>query len=80
MPRRLAAVSSLVVFSLCLVIGGVQADNPFQTAVARALLAMAGTFVIGLILGMMAQKMLEENLSLPNKASEKQQETIGQGR
>jgi hypothetical protein len=38
------------------------AGNTFVTTVARALLAMAGTFVIGLIVGLMGEKMLDENL------------------
>ncbi len=57
----MAAVLSLLVFAVCVLIG-VQADNTFSTTVARALVAMAGTFVIGLTLGVMAQKMLDENL------------------
>lgn len=60
---------ALTVFALCLVIGGVQADNTFATTVTRALTAMACTFVIGLVLGAMAQRMLEENLSGEQKKS-----------
>jgi hypothetical protein len=62
MPQRLAAVMALLAFAVCLLIGGLQAGNPFSTAVARALAAMAGTFVIGLIVGFMGQKMIDENL------------------
>jgi hypothetical protein len=47
---------------VCLVVGGIQADNPFTTAVSRALVAMMGTMVVGLIVGWMAQKMLDENV------------------
>jgi len=54
-------VSALVVFSLCLVLG-MRAENTFSTTVARALVAMAGTFVVGLVLGSIAQRMLDENL------------------
>lgn len=61
MPRRFAAVSALVVFALCLVLG-MRANNTFSTTVSRALLAMAGTFVVGLVLGAVAQRMLDENL------------------
>lgn len=53
---------SLLAFAVCLFIGGIQADNPFATTVSRALFAMAGTFVIGLIVGAMGQKMIDENL------------------
>jgi NhaP-type Na+/H+ or K+/H+ antiporter len=61
-PKRVAAAMGLVMFAVTLLVGGIQADNPFSTAVLRALLAMAGTFVIGLVLGAMGQRMLEENL------------------
>jgi hypothetical protein len=61
-PQRLAAVMALLAFAVCLIIGGLQAGNPFSTAVTRALAAMAGTFVIGLIVGHMGQRMIDENL------------------
>jgi Na+/glutamate symporter len=51
-----------LVFAVCLVVGGLGADNTFETTVERALAAMAATLVIGLILGAMARKMLEENV------------------
>jgi len=35
--------------------------------VQRALLAMAGTYVIGLIVGAMGQKMIEENVKAAQK-------------
>jgi FtsH-binding integral membrane protein len=60
-PRRFAAVCALVVFALCLVLG-MRAQNTFSTTVSRAMLAMAGTFVVGLVLGSVAQRMLDENL------------------
>jgi len=53
---------SLIIFAACLLIG-IQAENSFGTTIGRALVAMAGTFVIGLIIGAMAQKMLDENLA-----------------
>jgi len=62
MPQRLAAVMALLAFALCLLVGGVQAGNPFGTTVTRALAAMAGTFVIGLVVGHMGQRMIDENL------------------
>jgi uncharacterized membrane protein len=61
MPRRLAASAGLVVFAVCLVLGA-GAGNTFGTTVGRALLAMGGTVVIGLVVGAMGQRMLEENL------------------
>jgi hypothetical protein len=60
-PQRLAAVLALLMFALCLVIGVLRAGNTFTTAVWRALVAMAGTFVIGLIAGAMGQKVLDDN-------------------
>jgi len=62
MANRIAAVAALLAFVVCLVVGGVQADNPFTTTVTRALVAMLVTLLIGLVLGAMAQKMLGENL------------------
>jgi len=59
MIYRLAGACSLLVFALSLV-AGIQAQNSFSTTVARALTAMAGTYVVGLIVGLMAQKMLNE--------------------
>jgi NhaP-type Na+/H+ or K+/H+ antiporter len=70
MPRRLAAILSLVVFALCLLMGGLQAGNPFGTIVLRALLAMGGTFVIGLVIGVMAEIMLNESVAAPTSAPE----------
>ncbi|MDP9173033.1 MAG: hypothetical protein M3O30_04100 [Planctomycetota bacterium] len=62
MVMRIAAVMSLLVFAICLVESGLEADNPFTTTVERSLTAMMATLVIGLVLGGMARKMLEENL------------------
>jgi NhaP-type Na+/H+ or K+/H+ antiporter len=62
MVNRIAGVCALLVFAVCLVVGGLGADNTFETTVERALAAMAATLVIGLILGAMARKMLEENV------------------
>jgi tetrahydromethanopterin S-methyltransferase subunit C len=61
MPRRIAACLAFLVFATCLV-AGIQADNTFVTTVARALVAMVVTFVIGLVLGAMGQRMLDEDL------------------
>src|SRR4051812_19605462 len=63
MPQRLAAAMSLVVFALCLLIGGLGADNSFGVAVGRALVAMAGTYAIALVIGLMAKRMIEENVA-----------------
>jgi NhaP-type Na+/H+ or K+/H+ antiporter len=62
MINRIAGVMALLAFVVCLVVGGLGADNTFATTIERALTAMAVTLVIGLVLGAMARKMLEENL------------------
>jgi NhaP-type Na+/H+ or K+/H+ antiporter len=67
MVNRIAGVMALLVFVVCLVVGGIGADNTFATTIERALLAMLVTLVIGLILGAMASKMLEENLKTNDK-------------
>ncbi|MCC6240755.1 MAG: hypothetical protein IT448_10700 [Phycisphaerales bacterium] len=58
--RRLAAALALIAFALALV-AGLEAGNTFSTTVTRALIAMVATFAIGLIIGAMARRMLEEN-------------------
>ena len=63
MPQRIASIMALIAFALCLLVGIGHAQNGFGTTVMRALVAMIATFVIGLIVGTMAQKMLDENLS-----------------
>ena len=60
---------SLVAFAVCLLMG-LRADNTFSTIVANALLAMAGTFAVGLVVGAMAQKMLDENLAARKNAAQ----------
>lgn len=62
MPQRIAACMALIAFSLCLVVGVFSAGNSFSTIILRAMAAMAGTYVIGLVLGLMGRRMLEENV------------------
>jgi NhaP-type Na+/H+ or K+/H+ antiporter len=61
MARRISASLALIVFAVCLVVGRFGAQNTFGTTVTRAVLAMLGTLVIGLVIGFMAERMLEEN-------------------
>lgn len=61
MATRVAATISLFCFAACLVAGLVSADNGFGTVVWRALVAMAGTFCVGLIVGKMAEIMIGED-------------------
>ncbi|HLL91013.1 MAG TPA: hypothetical protein VK324_17060 [Tepidisphaeraceae bacterium] len=62
MPQRLAGSLAILAFAVCLLIGGLQAGNTFTTTIVRALVAMAGTFVVGLVVGAMGQRMLDENV------------------
>ena len=65
MVNRMAAVDGACwLFAVCLVVGGIEADNTFTTTVERALTAMVVTLVIGLVVGAMARKMLEENVKV----------------
>ena len=59
MTYRLAGACSLLVFALSL-FAGMEAQNSFATTLTRALYAMAGTYVVGLVVGLMAQKMLDD--------------------
>jgi len=61
MAKRMAGVLSIVVFAFCLLLG-LRAGNPFDTIVSRALVGMAGTYVVGLILGAVGQRMVDENM------------------
>ena len=70
MVRRLAATMALVAFTLCIVAGW-QAENPFSTIVTKALFALVVTFVVGLVVGTMAQKMLDENMAAAGRAASK---------
>lgn len=66
--RRLAASVALVVFAVCLLCG-LAAGNTFARTTSRALEAMFVTLVVGLIVGAMGQKMLEDNVKdLKNKS------------
>ena len=64
MVKRIAGTMAIIAFALCL-IAGIGADNTFATSVARALIAMLATLVVGLIVGAMAQRMLDENAAPP---------------
>ena len=81
MTHRIAAIASLIAFAICLIAGAFAAENPFTTTVARALIAMCATWVVGLIVGAMAQKMLDENLRPhEEKLKEHENKTDASGR
>ncbi len=67
MASRIAATLALLAFALCLLMG-MQAGNEFVTVVQRALGALVATFVVGLVIGTMAQKMLNENAKMAEKS------------
>ena len=69
MISRIAACMSLIAFAVCLLVG-IDAGNPFGTVVSRALAAMLGTFIVGLVVGWMAQNVLDENLRAENEKLE----------
>jgi putative Mn2+ efflux pump MntP len=69
MPNRIAATTSLIAFAICLVMGMV-AENPFSTILLRALAAMGVTLIVGMVLGAMGQKMIEENIRDQEKSRE----------
>ena len=79
MAVRIAAGSALLVFAVALLLG-LGAENTFATTVTRALYAMGGTFVIGLIVGAMGAKMAEENLKPTGKNGENVVPPEGGGR
>jgi hypothetical protein len=81
MIQRIAASMSLIAFAVCLLVGGLDAENPFATTVWRALQAMFATFVVGWIVGIMAQAMLDENLKAEReKLKNKQPKPAGNDR
>lgn len=63
MVIRLAVTLALLAFATCLLVGGLEADNGFAVTVLRALQAMVATLVIGLIVGSMGRRMLQENIA-----------------
>ena len=73
MANRLAGVCALIVFAFCLILG-IRAENSFSTTLSRALGAMAGTFGVALVIGWVAQKMLDENLKTEEERLRKQNE------
>lgn len=62
MARTVAGTLSLLVFAVCLT-AGLLAGNSTATVLSNALLAMAVTFAVGLAVGAMARRMLDENLA-----------------
>lgn len=61
MTKRLSAVMALIVFAFCLFVG-MRTGNPFSSTVGRAVVALFATLLLGMVIGTMGEKMLEENL------------------
>ena len=62
MIRRVAGSLALLAFAVCLV-AGMNAGNSTATVLSNALAALGVTFVVGLAVGAMAQRMLDENVA-----------------
>ena len=62
MIRRVAGSLALLAFAVCLV-AGMSAGNSTASVLANALAALGVTFVVGLAVGAMAQRMLDENVA-----------------
>jgi H+/gluconate symporter-like permease len=74
-PRRLAVVVALVVFAVCL-LAGMMAENTFVETVRRALVGMFATLAVGLVVGVMAQRMLDDNAKQLDKGPENSQTKV----
>ena len=66
MVRKIAGGLALVMFAVC-VGAGLSAGNTFSTILTNALLGMGAAFGVGLVVGAMAQKMLDESLAAEAK-------------
>ena len=62
MVRRTAGILALLAFAVCL-FAGMSAGNSTATVLSNALLAMGVTFLVGLVVGAMARKMLAESVA-----------------
>jgi MFS family permease len=66
MARKIAAVSALLVFGIS-ILSGLHAQNTFSTTLSRALQGMAIAFIVGLLIGLMADRMFREHLEAEAK-------------
>ena len=62
MAVRIASALALSVFAMSLLLG-IQAENTFATTVTRGLIAMTVTFIVGLIVGAMFDRMAQERVT-----------------
>ncbi len=62
MAARIAGTLSLIAFACCLMAGVLVGDNTLETAVLRALVGLGVTFIVGFVVGLMAERMVRESL------------------
>ena len=62
MVRRLAGSMALLAFAVC-VMAGLSAGNSTATILSNALAGMGVTFLVALVVGAMARKMLDESVA-----------------
>ena len=79
MARKIAAGSALLVFAISVLLG-LGAENTFSTTLTRALQAMGATFFIGLVIGVMADKMMVENSSAMRNVKKSEAKTLAEDR
>lgn len=69
MEQRVGAVCALIAFAMCVVIGAFEARNPFASVLTTALKAMAGSYVVGYLVGWAAERMMGERREAAAKKS-----------
>lgn len=74
MGYRIAASFSMLVFAIT-VVNGIRLGNSFATTIWRGLQGMILAYIIGLVIGWIAQKMLDENLKHEEKRIRKNHES-----
>lgn len=80
MEQRVAAICALIAFAMCVIVGAFEAKNPFGTTLARALVAMLGSYVVGYLVGMAGERMIGERRAAAEKKSAPVEGTSADGR
>ena len=70
MAVRIASALALTVFAMSLLLG-MRAENTFATTVSRSLIAMMVTFIIGLVVGGMFDRMSRERADQDRQSAQK---------
>ena len=79
MARRIAAASALLVFAVSILLG-LEAQNTFTTTLTRALQGMAVAFIVGWLIGVMVERMVQENLAPAEKNKNSSEKSSPDGR